>query len=44
APDLRAAQGRAGRAAVRDRTWEALGDELIGHYREVLRERTAVAA
>ncbi|MER7910572.1 glycosyltransferase, partial [Streptomyces sp. NPDC096068] len=44
APDLRAAQGRAGRAAVGDRTWEALGDELIGHYREVLRERTAVAA
>ncbi|MEU9296311.1 glycosyltransferase family 1 protein [Streptomyces sp. NPDC048266] len=44
APELRAAYGRAGRAAVEGRTWEALGDELIGHYREVLRERTAVAA
>ncbi|MFJ4871876.1 glycosyltransferase family 4 protein [Streptomyces sp. NPDC088757] len=44
APDLRAAYGRAGRAAVEGRTWEALGDELIGHYREVLHERTAVAA
>ncbi|MET8506680.1 glycosyltransferase family 1 protein [Streptomyces sp. NPDC004787] len=44
APDLRAAYGRAGRAAVEGRTWEAIGDELIGHYREVLRERTAVAA
>ncbi|MEU6987699.1 glycosyltransferase family 1 protein [Streptomyces sp. NPDC046324] len=44
APALRAAYGRAGRAAVEDRTWEAVGDELIGHYLEVLRERTAVAA
>ncbi|MFF5392773.1 glycosyltransferase family 4 protein [Streptomyces sp. NPDC013012] len=44
APDRRAACGRAGRAAVEGRTWEALGDELIGHYREVLRGRTAVAA
>ncbi|MFB7360172.1 glycosyltransferase family 4 protein [Streptomyces gardneri] len=44
APDVRAAYGRAGRAAVEGRTWEALGDELIGHYREVLHERTAVAA
>jgi phosphatidylinositol alpha 1,6-mannosyltransferase len=43
-PDTRAAHGRAGRAAVEGRTWEALGDELIGHYLEVLRERTAVAA
>ncbi|MFV6032974.1 glycosyltransferase family 4 protein [Streptomyces sp. NPDC056264] len=43
-PALRAAYGRAGRAGVEGRTWEALGDELIGHYREVLRERTAVAA
>ncbi|MEF9881724.1 glycosyltransferase [Streptomyces sp. P9-A4] len=43
-PELRAAYGLAGRAAVEGRTWEALGDELIGHYLEVLRERTAVAA
>ncbi|MFE5796086.1 glycosyltransferase family 4 protein [Streptomyces sp. NPDC056503] len=44
APALRAAYGRAGRAEVEGRTWEALGDELVGHYLEVLRERTAVAA
>ncbi|MFJ8666661.1 glycosyltransferase family 4 protein [Streptomyces sp. NPDC093600] len=44
APTLRASYGTAGRAAVEGRTWEAVGDELIGHYREVLRERTAVAA
>ncbi|WP_030552002.1 glycosyltransferase family 4 protein [Streptomyces exfoliatus] len=44
APELRAAYGRAGRTAVEGRTWEVLGDELIGHYLEVLRERTAVAA
>ncbi|MFG3349027.1 glycosyltransferase family 4 protein [Streptomyces sp. NPDC048018] len=44
APALRAAYGAAGRAAVERRTWEAVGDELIGHYLEVLRERTAVAA
>ncbi|GGW89292.1 GDP-mannose-dependent alpha-mannosyltransferase [Streptomyces chryseus] len=41
---LRAAYGRAGRAAVETRTWAAVGDELIGHYADVLRERTAVAA
>ncbi|MFB7867450.1 glycosyltransferase family 4 protein [Streptomyces sp. NPDC056069] len=44
APALRTAYGAAGRAAVERRTWEAVGDELIGHYRDVLRERTAVAA
>ncbi|MFI8828874.1 glycosyltransferase family 4 protein [Streptomyces sp. NPDC053431] len=44
APALRAAYGAAGRAAVERRTWQAVGDELVGHYREVLRERTAVAA
>ncbi|MER7109200.1 glycosyltransferase family 4 protein [Streptomyces sp. NPDC000229] len=43
-PALRAAYGRAGRAAVEDRTWAAVGDQLIDHYAEVLRERTAVAA
>ncbi|SDJ86276.1 glycosyltransferase family 4 protein [Streptomyces indicus] len=42
---LRAAYGRAGRAAVADRTWEAVGDQLLGHYAEVLAaRRTAVAA
>ncbi|WP_263172048.1 glycosyltransferase family 4 protein [Streptomyces sp. SCSIO ZS0520] len=43
-PALRARQGAAGRAAVEGRTWAAVGDELLGHYGEVLRERTAVAA
>ncbi|MFC8919751.1 glycosyltransferase family 4 protein [Streptomyces sp. NPDC057116] len=43
-PALRAGYGRAGRAAVEDRTWAAVGDRLIEHYHEVLRERTAVAA
>lgn len=32
----RARFGEAGRRAVVGRTWEALGDELIGHYRSVL--------
>jgi phosphatidylinositol alpha 1,6-mannosyltransferase len=31
-PQRRAAYGRAARAAVRGRTWSAVGDELIGHY------------
>lgn len=43
-PALRAAYGGAGRAAVEDRTWAAVGDQLIDHYGEVLRERTVVAA
>ncbi|MDN3295748.1 glycosyltransferase family 1 protein [Streptomyces ficellus] len=43
-PALRAAYGAAGRAAVEGRTWAAVGDRLVGHYGEVLRERTAVAA
>jgi phosphatidylinositol alpha 1,6-mannosyltransferase len=45
-PDLRAAYGAEGRVAVRDRTWEAVGDSLLTHYAEVLRarNRTAVAA
>ncbi|MEV8311549.1 glycosyltransferase family 1 protein [Streptomyces flavidovirens] len=41
---LRAAYGRAGRAAVESRTWAAVGDQLLGHYTDVLRDRTAVAA
>ncbi|MFB4425954.1 glycosyltransferase family 4 protein [Streptomyces sp. QL37] len=36
--------GRAARAAVEGRTWEAVGDQLLEHYDEVLRGRTAVAA
>jgi phosphatidylinositol alpha 1,6-mannosyltransferase len=35
-PGLRAAQGAAGRHAVLTRSWAALCDELIGHYRAVL--------
>ncbi|MCQ4206514.1 glycosyltransferase family 4 protein [Streptomyces longispororuber] len=43
-PGLRAAYGAAGRAAVAGRTWEAVGDQLVEHYAEVLYARTAVAA
>ncbi|MFF8833090.1 glycosyltransferase family 4 protein [Streptomyces sp. NPDC015131] len=44
-PALRAAYGHAGRDRVNGRTWEAVGDLLLGHYGDVLRERrTAVAA
>jgi phosphatidylinositol alpha 1,6-mannosyltransferase len=47
-PGLRAAQGEAGRRKVQTRTWAALVDQLIGHYREVLgssaRTTTGVAA
>ncbi|WP_175409501.1 glycosyltransferase family 1 protein [Streptomyces sp. TRM64462] len=45
-PALRGAYGRAGRAAVEGRTWSAVGDQLLGHYAEVLHARAgqAVAA
>ncbi|MET7620898.1 glycosyltransferase family 1 protein [Streptomyces sp. NPDC005408] len=43
-PQLRAAYGRAGRAAVEGRTWAVIGDLLLDHYAEVLGARTAVAA
>lgn len=43
-PKLRAAYGRAGRAAVEGRTWAVIGDALLDHYAEVLGARTAVAA
>jgi phosphatidylinositol alpha 1,6-mannosyltransferase len=35
-PAMRAAMGRAARRKVAGRTWAVLGDELIGHYAEVL--------
>ncbi|GAA3762522.1 glycosyltransferase family 1 protein [Streptomyces tremellae] len=44
APVLRAAFGAEGRARVRERTWSAIGDELLGHYHSVLDARTAVVA
>ncbi|MGW4551006.1 glycosyltransferase family 4 protein [Streptomyces violaceorubidus] len=43
-PGLRGAYGTAGRAAVRGRTWAAVGDRLIGHYTDVLASRKAVPA
>lgn len=44
-PARRAAYGAAGRALVEGRTWAAVGDQLIGHYQDVLAaRRTAVAA
>lgn len=41
APDRRASMGRAGRAAVVHRSWEAVVDELLDHYGAVLGARTA---
>lgn len=38
-PAQRQAMGRAGLAAVRLRTWPAICDELLGHYRAVIDER-----
>lgn len=35
-PAMRREYGRAARAAVADRTWEAVGDELINHYEAVV--------
>jgi phosphatidylinositol alpha 1,6-mannosyltransferase len=35
-PERRAAYARAAREAVAGRSWAAVGDELIGHYRAVL--------
>ncbi|MFE9769695.1 glycosyltransferase family 4 protein [Streptomyces sp. NPDC005808] len=43
-PALRAAYGAAARDMVEGRTWAAVGDQLIGHYSDVLSARTAVAA
>ena len=35
-PELRARMGAAGRAAVRARSWSALGDQLLGYYQSVI--------
>ncbi|MEU8974109.1 glycosyltransferase family 1 protein [Streptomyces monashensis] len=44
-PDRRIAYGLAARTMVEGRTWAAVGDQLIGHYGDVLAARkTAVAA
>ncbi len=45
-PGLRAAFGAAARATVEGRTWAAVGDQLVGHYEDVLgaRQTTVVAA
>ncbi|MFI6444734.1 glycosyltransferase family 4 protein [Kitasatospora sp. NPDC050543] len=40
----REAYGRAGRAEVTARTWEAVGDRLLRHYAEVLAEHRGVGA
>lgn len=39
-PELRAAYGRRARSAVLTRTWQRVGDELLGHYTEVLDARS----
>ncbi|MER7844423.1 glycosyltransferase family 1 protein [Kitasatospora sp. NPDC096077] len=41
-PARRAAYGKAGRAEVTARTWEAVGDLLLRHYAEVLAEHRGV--
>ncbi|MET7453674.1 glycosyltransferase family 1 protein [Streptomyces sp. NPDC005574] len=43
-PALRAAFGTAARGAVEGRTWAAVGDQLIGHYGDVLASRGTVVA
>ncbi len=43
-PRLRARFGAAGRREVLGRSWEAVGDQLLDHYAEVLAAREAVAA
>ena len=41
---MRAELGSAGHRTVAARSWEAVGDELLGHYAAVLDARTATAA
>jgi phosphatidylinositol alpha 1,6-mannosyltransferase len=38
-PELRTAYGRRARATVLDRTWQRVGDELLGHYADLLDHR-----
>jgi phosphatidylinositol alpha 1,6-mannosyltransferase len=35
-PELRTAYGRRARGTVLDRTWQRVGDELLGHYEDLL--------
>jgi phosphatidylinositol alpha 1,6-mannosyltransferase len=37
-PAARAVMGSAARSMIRDRTWTRIGDDLVGHYRSVLRQ------
>jgi phosphatidylinositol alpha 1,6-mannosyltransferase len=39
---LRAAMGAAARVSVLGRTWDAVGDQLLGFYRQVLAGRQAI--
>lgn len=43
-PRLRLRYAAAARTAVADRTWEAVGDQLLDHYAQVLSERQVAAA
>ncbi|MGX5657752.1 glycosyltransferase family 4 protein [Geodermatophilus nigrescens] len=43
-PDTRAWMARAARASVRGRTWDSLGDQLLGHYTDALAGRAAAPA
>jgi len=43
-PRLRVRFAAAARESVATRTWEAVGDQLLDHYAQVLGERAAVAA
>lgn len=40
-PELRARMGEAGRRRVRNRSWESICDELLGHYEAVIAEHAA---
>lgn len=40
-PALRRRMGRAARRSVEGRSWRAVNDALVGHYRDVIDERTA---
>ena len=39
-PAARAVMGATARAMIRDRTWTHIGDNLVHHYRQVLRSRS----